>query len=99
MANCPICDLPGDPPNGDRWQGNDDNYCERFHLSRSGLQNDFATRRCVSKGQAWRKRFLASQEELAETKRQLKAAQKALSRHHDAQLKAAGQFRDGARIT
>ena len=92
---CPVCERPGNYT----WQGNREEQCEmwttmeygRCHPSQSAF-ND-----CYRHAKPWRQKFLGAMAEIAELKLKLATAQRALSRHHEAQA-GKDMFPDNARI-
>lgn len=97
---CPVCDLPALADGiHEPWQGNRDLCCERWFLAGRGLQNQFASDYCRKRAVNWRQRYLTEVAAHAGTATQLKVAQRALSRHHEASHRDVGMFRNGARIT
>lgn len=82
---CPICDRPGDYT----WQGDRADQCEMWTIITAGRCNPnmSAIEDCYKHARPWRKKFEASQLELADVKAKLAAAQGALSRLPEKQVR------------
>ena len=97
VANCPICDRPaGDPYYKD---GPDrPTVCGWFLFRRDGYAVMHDKEECQRHAFNWREAYFKLLDEATKRLEQLRVAQKALARHHEAQAKALEPFRDNARI-
>lgn len=94
-GNCPVCDRPP----GDRrpYAGEELATCHMWGSIRYGCSaSDFEE--CYRHARPWRLLAAQAATRAADLEHQLKVAQAALSRHHDAARPNHGTFRDGARI-